>query len=709
MAGYHGHLADGGNSLTNQIGHVLGASPEGNSGVVVEHLQYVQSLAKVGTWHLDTVQDRLLWSDEAYRIFGLPPGTPLRYADFLGCVQEEDRAAVDRAWQAALKGAPYDIIHRILVDGEIKWVHEKAKLAFDAAGRLVACLGTVQDVTAYKRVEESLYLYAHVFENSGEATLITDSANRIVAVNRAFTRLTGYTSEESLGRNPKFLSSGKTKPETYREMWAALEKEGYWQGELWDRHKSGAVYPKWVAISALRDKDGKVAHYVGSFNDISQRKADEERIRFLAHHDALTGLANRHSFEGRFEQALRAAERERRRLAVLFIDLDRFKTINDTLGHPVGDRLLQLVARRLQSCVRASDIVARFGGDEFVIALTDIVAPTDAAAVAEKILQLLAAPFGIADQELYVAASIGIGTYPADGTDGTTLIKNADTALFSAKDGGRGHFRFFTASMNAAASERLQIEHALRGALGKRQFGLHFQPKVMAGSGRVCGVEALLRWQHPELGNVSPLKFVPVAEETGLIEPIGAWVLEEAIRQLVAWRQGGIANLHMAVNLSAHQLRSPTLVASIRELMARHGLQEGDLELEITESVAMTDPENAIGQLHALRELGVRLAIDDFGTGYSSLAYLKRLPIQTIKLDRTFVRDIETDPNDAAISTATLALAHSLNLQVVAEGVENEAQREFLTRQGCDMLQGYLFGRPAPGPEWTAVWGGGAR
>jgi len=450
------------------------------------------------------------------------------------------------------------------------------------------------------------------------------------------------------------LSAGRTSPETYLQMWAALEHDDYWQGELWDRRKSGEIYPKWAAISAIRDASGTVSHYVGSFNDISERKAAEERIHFLAHHDALTGLANRHSFESRLEQALLTAQREQARLAVLFIDLDRFKTINDTLGHPVGDRLLQEVARRLQGCVRASDIVARLGGDEFVVVLSHIIEPTDAAAVADKILKSLA-EFCVVDEHiLHSAASIGIGICPADGTDGMSLMKNADTALYFAKERGRNNFQFFTAAMNAAASERLTIERELHAALQGQQFELHYQPKVIANSGRVCGVEALVRWRHPGLGLVPPLKFIPVAEETGQIEPLGAWVLEEACRQLAAWRRAGIDNLHMAVNLSARQLRSPELVGSVRDLIARYGLREGDLELEITESVAMAEPETAIDQLHALRALGIRLAIDDFGTGYSSLAYLKRLPIQTLKLDRAFVRDIETDPNDAAISTATL-------------------------------------------------------
>lgn len=667
-------------------------------------LKQAQAIAKIGSWHLDMKAASLTWTDETYRIFGLAVGSPVSYELFLDRVHPDDRDKVDRAWQAAVSGAPYDIVHRVVVDGEIKWVNEKAELVFDATGKLETALGTVQEITERFRTEEALALYANVFEHSGEAIVVTDSDNRIVAVNPAFTQLTGYTLDEVAGKDPSLLSSGRTPPEVYAEMWAALERDGYWQGELWDRSRHGTVYPKWAAISAIRDATGSVSHYVCSFNDITERKAAEKRIHFLAHHDALTGLANRHGFESRLEQALRTAQREQHQLALLFIDLDHFKTINDTLGHPVGDGLLQEAALRLRGCVRASDIVARLGGDEFVVVLTQIATPNDAAAIAEKIRSNLGAPYEVAGQILHCSASLGLGICPADGQDATTLMKNADTALYYAKGQGRNNFQFFTAAMNVTATERLNLESELRAALRRREFELHYQPKVVAISGRVCGVEALVRWRHPGRGLVPPLKFIPVAEESGMIEPLGAWVLEEACRQMAQWRRAGLDHVHMAVNLSARQLRLSGLVDDMRALLAEHALGNGDLELEITESVAMADPDAAIEQLSALRVLGVNLAIDDFGTGYSSLAYLKRLPIQTLKLDRAFVRDIETDHNDAAISTATLALAHSLGLQVVAEGVENDAQRDFLSRNGCDMLQGYLFGKPAPAEHWTADW-----
>jgi diguanylate cyclase (GGDEF)-like protein/PAS domain S-box-containing protein len=562
----------------------------------------------------------------------------------------------------------------------------------------------VKNLLARKRIERQLRLAAHVFQYSGEAIMITDRDNRIVEINPAFTRLTGYALDEVRGENPRMLSSGRCTPEQYQEMWRILTEKGLWQGEMWDRHKDGGIYPKLITISTVKNPRGEIDYHIASFSDISDQKAAEERIRHVAYHDALTGLPNRMHLSIALEQALAEAHRKGTELAVMFIDMDRFKLINDTLGHHVGDQLLVEVAQRLKTCVRDSDIVARLGGDEFVVVLTGMAEDMAATSVAGKLLHSLALPYAIEGHVLHSSPSIGISVYPIDGRDAGTLMKNADTAMYHAKEEGRNNAQYFTAAMNAAAGERLELEHALRGALDAHQFELHYQPQVRAASGRICGVEALVRWRHPARGLVSPLDFIPIAEETGLIEPIGAWVLDEACRQLAAWRAAGIGDVTMAVNLSAHQLRSPQLVEMVRAALARHALKENDIELEITESAAMTNPERAIGQLRALRALGVRLAIDDFGTGYSSLAYLKNLPIQTLKLDRSFVHDIETDSNDAAICAATVALAHTLGLEVVAEGVETETQRHFLSNvHRCDYLQGYLFGKPLPAEQLVTL------
>lgn len=574
----------------------------------------------------------------------------------------------------------------------------------NAQQEVVGLLGLYTDITARKQTESELRLYASIFSYSTEAQLICDPERRILAVNRAFTQLTGYALEDVQGKNPGLLSSGQNTPDTYKAMWSDLNHSDHWQGEIVDRRKDGSVYPKWLSISVVRDLEGNLTHYVGGFMDISERKKAENHIAYLAHHDTLTGLQNRYSLLNKLEQALATARRASRMLAVMFIDLDRFKTINDTLGHACGDALLQQVADRLRANVRDSDIVARFGGDEFVVVLSDVEDAAATSRVANKLLEILRVPYLISPHELHSSPSIGIALFPSDGHEPEVLMKNADVAMYHAKREGRNNTQFFTAALNKSTAERLELERELRLAIDNGQLQLHYQPQICAADGKIHGVEALVRWTHPILGAVSPAKFIPIAEESGLILPLGSWVLDTACRQAALWKSEGINGLTVAVNLSAHQLRQPELIEQVQTILCRYALHGSDLELEITESVAMEDPQYAIKQLQALRGLDVQLSIDDFGTGYSSLAYLKLLPIQTLKLDRAFVRDIETDPNDAAISTATLALAHSLGLQVVAEGVENEAQRSFLAAHGCDRLQGYLFSRPEPAEVLTQRW-----
>jgi len=599
----------------------------------------------------------------------------------------------EEAHSGNVEGSVYESVHRRR-DGTSFPVEVSTRL-IELDGRYFH-QSIIRDISERKQAEAQLRLYANVYEHSGEGIFISNRDNRILAVNPAFTRMSGYSIDELRGQNPRLLASGKTPPKIYQEMWGALEQTGYWQGEVWNQRKDGRIHPEWLSISVARDPAGGITHYIGRFTGISERKASEEQITHLAHHDALTGLLNRYSLQGRLEQALATVRREQCALAVMFIDLDHFKGINDILGHAVGDALLVEVAQRLRNSVRDSDVVARLGGDEFVLVLTEVDNATTAARVADKILRTLDRPYRIEKEELHITPSIGLAFYPDDGDDCETLMKHADTAMYHAKSQGRNNIQFFTAEMNRAAVERLGLDRDLRVALEERQFELHYQPQLDASSGCVVGVEALVRWCHPRDGLLSPLKFIPLAEETGLIIPLGEWVLDEACRQLRAWRQEGLKNLTMAVNLSAHQLRSPTLLDYVTKTLARHGLTGADLELEVTESVAMANPEASIGLLRTLRDLGVRLSIDDFGTGYSSLSYLKRLPIHTLKLDRSFVKDIETDANDVAICTATIALAHSLGLNVVAEGVENTAQHSFLAALRCDTLQGYLFSKPLP-------------
>jgi diguanylate cyclase (GGDEF)-like protein/PAS domain S-box-containing protein len=545
------------------------------------------------------------------------------------------------------------------------------------------------------------------YEQSHEPILVTDADNLIVAANGAFCRLSGYSLDELIGRNPRILASGHSSREFYTSMWQDLKDKDYWEGEIWNKSKDGTSYPRWLKIAVLRHGDGSVQNFIANFTDINASKEVADRLAYLAYHDPLTNLPNRLAFESQLAQSLRLCERENHQLALMLIDLDNFKNINDTLGHHVGDELLQKVALRLRECVRSSDLVARIGGDEFVVVLPEIENPLTAARVASKIQSNLADSYRIADHILYATPSIGISLFPIDGGDPGTLLRNADTAMYHAKSAGRNNHQFYTARMNEAAGERLQMENELRQAIsgispGDCEFALHFQPQIRTATGRVIGLEALLRWTNPVFGSVPPLRFIAIAEETGLIQPLGDWVIWETCRLIRSMKQQGIDGIRVAINISAQQLRHENLLLLVRGALACYELLPEDIELEVTESTAMENPETTLSILDQLAAMGIVLAIDDFGTGYSSLAYLKHLPIQRLKLDRSFVKDIETDANDAAICTATIALGHSLGLELVAEGVETDTQRAFLARLGCDTLQGYLYSKPMPFAETVA-------
>lgn len=555
-------------------------------------------------------------------------------------------------------------------------------------------VGNVVDALAYTTL-------LRVFEQCSEAVMVTDSDNRIVAVNAAFSHLTGYDASEALGQNPRILSAGRAEPKLYEEMWQALESESYWQGEIWDRRKDGRLFPKWLVISVLRNAAGDVENYVACFTDISERKEAADRLMHLAYHDPLTHLPNRLAFDSQLELIIRSCTRDNQQMALMLIDLDRFKSVNDTLGHHVGDNLLKSVALRLRECVRASDVVARLGGDEFVVVLPEIENALTAASVAGKVQRLLADRHEVGEHELFATPSIGISIFPSDGRDGDTLLRNADVAMYHAKGAGRNNYQFYAERMNEAAGERLAMENALRLAVSNIttascQFSLHFQPQMHVKSGQIVCLEALARWTHPTLGSIPPSRFIALAEDTGLIQPLGDWVFWESCRHARMLKDLGFHDLRIAVNISAQQLRHENLPLMVRGAMACYELSPNDLELEITESTAMQNPEITLSILNQLSDMGIALAIDDFGTGYSSLAYLKHLPIHRLKLDQSFVKDIESDISDAAICSATIALGHNLSLELVAEGVETTAQRNFLTKLGCDVLQGYLYSKPLP-------------
>jgi diguanylate cyclase (GGDEF)-like protein/PAS domain S-box-containing protein len=545
-----------------------------------------------------------------------------------------------------------------------------------------------------KRAEDQVYLAAQVFASSGEAIIITDPEARILSVNRAFTEITGYSLEEVVGQNPRILSSGRHDAAFYGEMWHTLDAEGYWQGEIWDRRKTGEIYPKWLGISTVRDPDGGLSHYVGIFTDITERKASEARISFLALHDALTGLPNRVLMRERANQALAHARRTGCRVAVLFLDLDRFKTINDSLGHPVGDLLLKEIASRLRAVVREIDTVCRLGGDEFLVLLGEIPDPAAVSQILDNLRLRIGETFPIEGFTLSTSFSIGVSLFPDDGEDFDTLLKNADTAAYAAKEAGRNTYRFFTEQMNAQAMARLWIETRLRQAVENAEFFLEYQPQYKIRDQRIIGVEALIRWQSPELGRVPPDQFIGIAEDSGIMVRIGEWVLREACRTAMDWQRRGAPPTVMAVNLSAVQLSNTDILATIAQTLADTGLDPHLLELELTESLLMRDDEAILATLQHIKSMGVRLAIDDFGTGYSSLSYLRRFAVDKIKVDRSFIRDLADKPDDRAIVRAIIQMAQTINLGTIAEGVEDELQLRYLEHAGCDEAQGYYFHRP---------------
>lgn len=560
-----------------------------------------------------------------------------------------------------------------------------------------------REIDARNLAETQLQLAAKVFESSVEGMTITDTDGAIVSVNRAFTEITGYTREEVLGHNPRILKSGLQDESFYRAMWDTLRRGEVWRGEIWNRRKNGEIYPEWLSVRGVADESGQTTHYIGVFADISEKKAIEERIAFMAHHDVLTGLPNRLLLADHFELAAASARRTRRRVALMFLDLDHFKQINDTLGHGVGDQYLRGIAQRLTGCLRAGDTLSRQGGDEFCVVLPDLGAASDAGCVADKLLAALRSPVEVSDHALTASASIGISIFPDDGETFATLLQRADTAMYAAKGSGRNTYSFFTEQMNRSTHERVNLHLQLRRALERGEFLLHYQPQVDTHSGRIVGVEALLRWHSADLGLVPPGRFVPVAEETGLIVPIGKWVVEQACRQAAAWQRAGLGAVPVAVNLSALQFVRDDLELTVESALREAGLAPELLELELTESILIHDAPLVDMTLQRLGALGVRLSIDDFGTGYSSLVYLKRFQVDRLKIDQSFVRDATSDPDDAAIVRAVIQMARSLKLVTLAEGVETHAQLEFLRHEGCDEVQGYLMARPQPAEAVTAL------
>ncbi len=546
-----------------------------------------------------------------------------------------------------------------------------------------------------RQTEELLHLMLKTLENSIEGVVVTDAGGTIKMVNRAFTRITGYQPAEVIGKNPRLLKSDRHDQTFYAELWQRIGQHGQWQGEIWNRRKNGEVYLEFLTITAIRNSEGKISYYIGVFHDLSEIKSHEERLTYQMHHDALTGLPNRMLCLDRLETALTRAKRHEQKLAVLYLDVDNFKRFNESMGHTFGDQLLKELSRRLVAHVREGDTVCRLGGDEFIIILEGLKHEKSASTLIKRLFDCVAQPLHLQGKDYYLSISIGITFFPADGDTAETLIKNADTAMYRAKREGGNRYRIFTRAMNDKVVHRLTLEHSLRRALERQEFLVYYQPKASLRSNRVVGVEALVRWRRSDGSLVSPLDFIPLAEETGLIIPLGDWVLATACRQAAEWRRAG-HEVTLSVNLSPRQFRRSKLVEKIDSVLSETDFPGRLLEFEITEATVIEREKRTINILNRLKERGVQVSIDDFGTGYSSLYYLKKLPIDALKIDKMFVMDLPDNEDDRAITSAIISLARNLRLKVIAEGVATVSQLNFLRSRDCDEIQGFLLSRPLP-------------
>ncbi|WP_374430067.1 sensor domain-containing protein [Ideonella dechloratans] len=558
-----------------------------------------------------------------------------------------------------------------------------------------ARLVLAQDITDRRQAEERSRLISQVFEATEEGIFITDAQNRFVSVNRAFSRITGYSPQEVLGQTPALLKSERQNRAFYAELWKQLNTEGRWEGEIWNRNKSGEVYPEWLAVNAIKDEQGRLQQYLGIFTETSSRKSAEERILRLANHDSLTDLPNRALLVDRARVVLATARHQHTPVVLMHLNLDHFSAINESLGHEAGDQVLRELALRLTRCLEPEDTLCRLGGDDFILLLPDT-GVGDVAQISVRLMDAVARPFAVAGQDLRLSASIGAAEFPENGSDLTELSRAAESAVHLAKREGRNTVRVASRRLQEQVQETLALARELRWAVERGELVLHYQAQMDARSERVVGLEALVRWQHPQRGLVPPGRFIPIAEETGLIREIGRWVLDEALRQTAAWRATGLCVVPVAINLSVSQFRDPGLPEEVAQALRRHDLPAHLLELELTESVAMEDSDFTIARIASLKQLGVTLSIDDFGTGYSSLSYLKRFTVDKLKIDQSFVRGLAQSPQDEAIVATVINLARSLGLHTVAEGVETAEQLEFLRRHGCNEIQGYHFHRPAP-------------
>ena len=651
-------------------------------------------------WDWDLRRDELVATGVGEILGSVSPDHPVSTSLWIeDNVHPDDRPIVEKRITDHLKGqtAQFESEHRVK-DSKGKWIwaHARGKIVErDERGEPLRICGTLRDVTASREAERERRISAEVIDSMTEAVCVTDLEFRFVSVNRAFTHMTGHAEDAVVGQSAALLNCSRHAPEFYQAMRDQFVRHGHWRGELWQKRRDGSEFLCWLEISVVLDAAGAHTHYVGVMTDITDRKRAEQELRYLANYDTMTGLPNRALLTERLAQAVSRARHQRRGVGVLFLDLDRFKHVNDSMGHAAGDRTLRATGARLRECVAPSATIARLGGDEFTVVLENLEQAADAERVARELLLAFALPLHLeSGEEVLISPSIGISVYPDHGEEPDQLLKYADTAMYQAKERGRNTFMVYAPAMDAAARARANLIAALHRGLERREFSLVYQPKMSLRSGRITGVEALLRWRSEELGQIPPSTFIPLAEEAGIVIPIGDFVLDAACAQLRRWHDQGMSDLTVAVNLSMLQLERGELTTRLRQILGSYQLRAHSLELELTESVVMATAERSVSTLTELKNIGVTLTIDDFGTGYSSLSYLKRLPIDTLKIDRAFVGDITTDPDDKAITSTIIAMAHSLELNVIAEGVETPEQLEYLRERGCDEIQGHWFCHP---------------
>lgn len=659
-----------------------------------------QKVAKIGSWIVDKKSKVLQCTPEVYRIFEIEENQEIDFDLFLTLLHPEDREeAISLIKKSNRSNDSYDLSYRIITaNGKLKYIHGYSQTILDNESQILRIVGSVMDVTEHRLADEKNRLSAIMFESTKEGALITDQNSCIIAVNKAFTTITGYTEEESLGKNPSLLSSGRHSDGFYKRMQESLKREGVWQGEIWNKRKNGDCFPEWLSIKSVYNDKNEVINFVATFSDISEFKKTQEKIEHLSHYDSLTGLPNRFYFQSRLSHALENAKRNNSKLAVVYINLDHFKNINDSLGHSIGDEVLIVVTERLTKHLREEDTLARMGGDEFILLLEHIENIDQAANVAQTLLEVFSEPVALQGGEIvFIGASMGISSYPNDDITASGLIRYADAAVTKAKENGRNNIYFYTLELTQAAQKRMQLESELRRALTDvNELQLYYQPQVSMINNDIVGAEALLRWHHPQKGIISPVVFLPIAEKSGLMAAIDFRVFEAACAQQAKWKKEGFTDFILAINITKYSFMDISFLPRIKDIIHETGVDPKTIELEITEGALIEPGPHVIGTIAELNDLGFTLAIDDFGTGYSSLAYLQRFNVDKLKIDRSFVKDVLTDSQGEAITTAIISMAKSLHLQILAEGVENKEQLELLKEKGCEVYQGFYFSKPIP-------------